>query len=106
VIYNFVDGFHVMMHNHYESRQYMLKTMETLPMSSPSLGLTQKDLSLCSDYVAEAYKESVDDGVRAGTGYMKLGMAFFALSALLFLTSVVGIQAVNRIRNNVKAVSS
>jgi hypothetical protein len=95
--YELVAGIKVMAHNHYEYRHGLLDTSRQQPdRESESLGLTPKDLSSCNEYISRAYKESVDDGYRLGTGYDALSLQCFALAALLFLTSIVSIRAVGK----------
>jgi hypothetical protein len=96
-VYSFFAGINVMAHNHFESRYDLLDTSKRQPDHvSRILGLTPKELESCDDYVAGAYKESVNDGYRLGTGYRRLGTQMFFLSAILFLTSWVGLQTVKR----------
>jgi hypothetical protein len=100
VFYELGAGLHVGAHNHYEARRRLLETSDRQPdPQSASLGLTQADLSQCNNYIAEAYKESVNDGYRLGAGYEQLSLQSLALAALLFLTSIMGIRTVAKVRN-------
>jgi hypothetical protein len=97
VFYEEFASLQVMAHNHYESRHDLLTSSTPQPDHlSVILGLTPKELSLCDEYIARAYKESVSDGYRLGTRYDSLSVQCISLAALLFLTSMLGIRAVTK----------
>ena len=97
VFYQLNIGLRVMAHNHSEYRHNLLDTSRQQADHVNALfGLTRKDLSLCDRYVAEAYTASVSDGFRLATGYDTLDVQCLALSALLFLTSILGIRSVGK----------
>ena len=97
VVYEFGAGLTVMAHNQYQGRHDLLDTSRQQPdHRSPHLGLTPKELSLCDKYTADAYKESVYDGYKLGTGYSRLSAQCLGLAALLLITSVAGIRSLRR----------
>jgi hypothetical protein len=100
LIYNLASGLKTMSHNHYDERHYLIYVAKDPPHRSESLGLTPKELARCDQYVADAYKESVRDGYRLGTGYSWLSLQCLGLEALLFVSSLVGIRAVRRSRGS------
>jgi hypothetical protein len=84
-------------HNHYQNRHDLLDTSRPQPdHESSQLGLTPKELATCDPYFADAYKASVFDGYRLGTGYMREQLRSFALGCLLFVTGCCGIRAVRK----------
>ena len=88
------DGIGVVAHNQYENRHSLLDTGIQQPdHRSTFLGLTPKELTLCDEYTEKAYRQAVEDGYRLGTGYTSSMRRGLVLSALLFLTSVVGLRA-------------
>jgi len=91
------NGLRVMTHNHYEYRAKLLdNSLKQYELLNENMGLTPKDLSLCTEHVANAYKVSVSDGYRLGSGYNVLSGLCLGLSALLFLTSVLGLRAIKK----------
>jgi hypothetical protein len=99
VLYELNAGIKLAAHNHYQYRYSLLDTNQ--PPSyrlHPIMGLTPQDLAKCDDHVAKAYRISVDDGYRLGTGYSALSRQGLLVSALLFLTSIFGIRVVNKNR--------
>ena len=89
-----VGGMNVIAHNQYQYRHGLLDAgQREKDHASAHLGLTQKELAKCDDYTAKAYNESVYDGCRLGTGYSSLMLWGLAMSALLFLTSALGLRA-------------
>lgn len=95
----FVGGINVMAHNQYQYRHELLDAWEReKDHASAHLGLTQKELAKCDDYTANAYRESVYDGYRLGTGYGSLALQGLSMSALLFLASVLGLRAVGSVK--------
>lgn len=84
-------------HNQYRGRHDLLDTTWQQPdHRSPHLGLTPKELAQCDPYVADAYKRSVYDGYKLGAFHSRLGGQCLILSALLFITSLLGIRAVSK----------
>ena len=104
VFYELDGGLQVMAHNHYGQRHdllvgaYLPSHVQQPEHMSASLGLTPKELVLCDAYVAEAYKNSVNDGYRLGAGYSRLSGQCFGVSILLFVSSLLGIYAVRKRR--------
>ena len=95
----FVGGMNVMAHNQYQYRHELLDPgKRETDHASPHLGLTQKELAKCDDYTANAYRESVYDGYRLGTRYGSFTAQGLAVSALLFLTSAIGLRAVGSVK--------
>jgi hypothetical protein len=84
-------------HNQFEGRHVLLDTSRPQPDHlSPHLGLTPKELAKCDPYVADAYKQSVYDGYKLGTGYFGRQRRYFILAGLLFVTSCCGLVAVRK----------
>ena len=98
VPYRLWTGIEALAHNQYLGRHDLLDTSRQQPDNlSPHLGLTPKELAQCDPYVADAYKQSVYDGYKLGTFDSGLGTQCDILTALLFLTSLVGIRAASKV---------
>ena len=108
IFYEFVLEIDVMAHNQYLNRQYLLTATEpeSVQRHSKVLGLTKSELSNCDNYIAEAYKESVFDGYRLGTGWGSLDELCLGLSAVLFVTGIVGYRFVQKTRVKQSASST
>ncbi len=88
------SGMSAVAHNQYKYRHELLEPGELqTEHESEHLGLTQKELASRDKYTADAYRESVYDGYRLGNAYSSLMVQGLAVSALLFLTSAIGLRA-------------
>src|SRR6266850_1589886 len=84
VLYALSAGLHVMSHNHYEYRHGLLDPNgQPAYRLHPNMGLTLEDLSKCDEHIATAYRISVYDGYKLGTGYSTLSVQCLVLSACL-----------------------
>jgi hypothetical protein len=88
-----LTGMRVVAHNQYQYRHELLSA-ENRPLehASAHLGLTQNELAKCDEYTAKAYKESVNDGYRLGTGYSSVTIQGLGMAVLLFLTSAISLR--------------
>jgi hypothetical protein len=80
-------------HNQYKERDERLHDTAVPKFPSAHLGLTAGQLNGVDGLVADAYRQSVADGHRLGSGYQQLWLESFGLSALLFFASLAGRRA-------------
>ena len=80
-----------MAQNHYVKRAWVL---ESPPIEGyqPNDALTSSDLKSVNERFAHAYRESVSDAARLGQYCDALRLHGFAVSAFLFMASVLGLR--------------
>ncbi len=91
-IYSFATMIGDFAHNQYKMRRERLEGTTPETGSSAHLGLTQDQLVGSDDLVKDAYKDSVYDGYRLGSGYTRLWNKSLLLDSLLFIASLRGLR--------------
>ncbi len=96
-VFILVHGVLVGAHNQYAFRQELLQARgPSTDHASAHLGLTQKELASCDEYVARAYRNAVMDGYRLGMGYRVLSSLGLVLCILLFVAGTLGLRVLRR----------